>query len=253
MTLSKSILSILSILGAFFLLVATGGVATQALVTPNFSYTSSESPGTGSADITIALISPTYSEISSDGEPFKSFKKGLEGEIMEALTAKGYSVRGPFDSRDEMLYSDKEASDLALTIDIQPELSKSSGRWVEKSLSDNRVGYQFVKGIVSLYGRINLTAAEPLSGEKMWAKSVSIPQHQTTEFTSSRYFIGESRTTDLKALAILAAANDGNVANPLTVVLEESFDEIMAKIWRHLDPSEFQRMKPKIAELKSRY
>ena len=167
MSFSKHFLSLTAIGIAFLLLIATGGTTTEALITPNFSYTSSESPGTGSADITIALISPTYADISADGEPFKSFKKGLEGEVMEALTAKGYCIRRTFNSLDEMLYSGKKANELAITIDIQPELNKITGRWLEKNLGENKIGYRFVKGIVAIYGRINLTAAEPISGEKM--------------------------------------------------------------------------------------
>lgn len=254
MKYSKSFLSIIGLLFALSLLVAsvTGKVAMESLNSPNFSYSPTATPDRGSADITMALISPIYSNISATGEPFKSFKKSLESEILEALTAKGYAVRGPFASRDEMIFSDKESSHLALIIDIQPELAKASGAWKSVRMKSGNTAYMFHKGTVNVYGKVNLTAMEPISGEKMWAKSVSIPQQTTRVFTSSKVFTGSANTADLKVLSILAEAGDANVANPLSEALEASFSDIMDKIWRHLDPEEFQRMKPKIAELKSK-
>ncbi|MEL6847222.1 MAG: HpaA family protein [Bacteroidota bacterium] len=246
-------MSILGLAGfAFLLFGSIGAGSTKPLVSPVFNYSPPEAPGTGSANFTMALVSPSYKNLDEVGEPFNSFQKSLEAEIMEVMTAKGYSVRGPFESRDEMLYSDKENSQLALIIEVEPEIQKATGSWTKVKMADNRMGYRFSRGTLNIYGKINLTALEPISGEKMWAKSVNIPKQTTEEFTSSRVFVGSSLASDLQAIAALAAANDANVANPITKALEKSFEDIMTKIWNHLDPTEFKRMVPKIKELKAK-
>ena len=250
---AKIWMSLLGIATASLLLFGSiGGASTEPLMAPEFYFSPPETPGTGSAGLTMALVSPSYKNLEDVGEPFSTFQESLEAEIMEVLTTKGYSVRGPFDNRDEMLYSDKENSHLALIIEVEPDIQKATGSWSTVKMADNSTGYRFSKGTLNIFGKINLTALEPISGEKMWAKSVNIPKQVTEEFTSSKVFVGSRNTSDLTAIVTLAANGDANVANPITKALEKSFGEIMTKIWNHLDPAEFKRMEKKIAELKAK-
>lgn len=250
---AKIWVSLLGIAASTLLLFGSiGGASTEPLMAPEFYYSPPEAPGAGSAGITMALVSPSYKNLEDVGEPFSTFQESLEAEIMEVLTAKGYSVRGPFEDRDEMLYSDKENSHLALIIEVEPDIQKATGSWSSVKMADNSTGYRFSKGTLNIFGKINLTALEPITGEKMWAKSVKIPKQVTEEFTSSKIYTGPSSKGDLHAIVTLAASGDGNVANPITKALEQSFGEIMTKIWNHLDPAEFQRMESKIKELKAK-
>ncbi|RMG69652.1 MAG: hypothetical protein D6722_09835 [Bacteroidetes bacterium] len=248
----KNLAAVGFVLFAVFMWAASGSskVASEAMRAPNFAYSPPNEGSAADNGITFAIIAPSYTNMKNAGEPFRSFSNSLESETLEALTTKGYSIRGPYASRDEMVYSDKEACDLALFIEIELEGTPKTGGFKRYQMADDKIGVRFVEGTLALYGKVNLTAMEPLSGEKMWAKSVSIPERVTREFTSERYYMGDMNFEDIVKLAVLAKAGDANVANPLTEVLEESFDDIMSQIWRHLDPREFERMMPKIKKLK---
>lgn len=245
--------NVLSGIGVILILIfatATGSKTTQeALKAPAFSYSPPSTATEQQADMTIAIIAPQYSNIRVGGEPFRSFAASLEGETMEVLTTKGYSVRGPFKSRDDMVYSDKEACAFAILMDIQLSAGKVSGDWEKVKMADGSMGYKFKKGQIALFGTINLTAMEPMTGEKMWAKSISIPQNTTREFSSSLIYTGNADQV-IDILAAYIGNGDANVSNPMTEALEKSFEDIMSQVWRHLDPQEFERMMPKIKKLK---
>lgn len=227
-------------------------VVLEERMVPRFEYTPEEAPGLGSADLTISLISPNYARgITASAEPFYSFKKSLEAEMMELLTQRGYSVRGPFRSIDEMLYSDKEASHLAISISIEPIFDWVAGGWREVEVNGGGKGYIVKEGIGRLYGKLNLLAIEPISGERMWAKSVSIPEQRTKEFSSYYVYGGRGDVSSLTSLSVLCRDGDNNVSNALTEVFQATFDDIMNQTWRHLDPAEFERLKPKIEQLKA--
>lgn len=257
---SKNLLSLLALLLGLGLMVASGGkVEKEALLTPTYNYDAPKYLEKEGTKMTFALMSPSFGqEFSSNntelskvqGEPFKSFNKGLEGEIEEVLTTKGFGIRGPFRDVDEMIYSDKEQSEFAISIQISPELMIKSGDWKGVKTSSGKMGAQFKKGTVTIYGDIVLTAFEPISGEKMWTKRVNIPEKTTREFTSSMIYTG-STSSNAVALFTLATA-DPNVSNPLTEALQAAFPEIMDQVWRHLDPAEFKRLLPKVKELKEK-
>lgn len=247
----KHLISLAVVLVASILFIATGPTTTEALLVPSFSYATPASQEANSAGLTIALIRPEYSGGKMEVEPFASFIKSLEEETIEVLTSRGYSIRGPFNSRDEMVYSDKEACDLALTVDVAPDILKTTGYWLLiKQMNGNSV-YRLSKAELSIFGKINMTAFEPISGEKMWSKSVEIPQRKTTPITASILYNGTSNLDNAR-IAALIVAGDPNVINPITIAYQESFSDIMTKINSFLDPAEFQRMKPKIKELKAK-
>lgn len=50
----------------------------------------------------------------------------MGNDFEKLLTAKGFTIRGPFRSRDEMVYNDKRNSDFVLQveIDLQPNYNR---------------------------------------------------------------------------------------------------------------------------------
>lgn len=196
---------------------------------------------------TIAIVNPFYADNTmAQYDPFLTFSRSLAADIEEALTARGYSIRGPFKSRDEMVYNDKETSDLAITFEIAPEFRMVQGQFTTDAITrcpDGSRPIYLSKGIISIAGKINLTAMEPLSGEKLWVKSVEIPLSQTEEISSERgWCVARS--------VVPFIIYDGVIFNSVVALMEDGYGNIIDKIWNHIHPSEFERLRTTIQDLK---
>src|SRR5258706_14726377 len=82
----------------------------------------------GAAGIAIAIVKPTY--VGKNPEyfvpPFNEMASSMGNDFEELLTAKGFTMRGPFGSRDEMVYNDKVNSSFVLEIgiDVNPQYNR---------------------------------------------------------------------------------------------------------------------------------
>lgn len=235
-------LAILAVAGATFI-----GSSTQkqvAFQTAQYSWTPKET-ATKQNKITIGLVNPHYAENDlALYEPFRTFSKSLGADMEELITARGYTIRGPFKSWDEMVYSDKEACHIAIRIEVSPVFRVVEGGFVTSGrCQDGSTGYKLRDAVISISGKINLTAFEPITGEKVWAKSVEIPLNQTSRITSNGYC-----TKNI----MLFIRDDAQVQNPIITLLQDGYGDILNKIDNHLDPSEFERLLPTINELKKK-
>lgn len=252
MRTKQSVLAIALLVVAALTFWASATTSSVPLKTPVYTW----SPPTEERKpikFTIAILNPSYVENYAGHplmmyEPFKSFSGSLAADIEEALTARGYSIRGPFKSRDEMVYNDKEVSDLALIIEIAPMFRMVSGKfdiplYAVVKCSDGSYPTNLVNAVISISGKINLTAMEPLSGEKLWVKSVEIPLTQTYPVTSG--LVCGARDQVLQYII-----SDNTVQNAIVALLENGYKDIIDKIWNHIHPSEFERLATTIRDLK---
>src|SRR5580765_4546739 len=71
-----------------------------------FDYSPPSRAQAASTGITIAIVRPTY--VGKNPvyyvSPFNEMATSMGNDFEELLTAKGFTVRGPFGSRDEMVY-----------------------------------------------------------------------------------------------------------------------------------------------------
>lgn len=199
------------------------------------------------SNFTMAIVNPRYANNDLRfNEPFKSFSDNLAADIEEAMTARGYSIRGPFKTRDEMIYNDKEESDLAIIIEINPKFGLVNGKYNSSSLitcDDGSNAIKLSQVVISLSGKINLTAMEPISGEKLWVKSVEIPINQTPQIAAENFWC-----FDRQVLPFII--HDSFIHNAVVQLLEDGYADIIDKIWNHIHPSEFERLESTIKELK---
>lgn len=106
-----------------------GGCASTASSTPNvevqripakFDFNPPSQETVGSANATIAIVKPTF--VGQNPEyyvsPFKEMAINMGNDFEELLAAKGFTVRGPFNSRDEMVYNDKVNSSFIFEVSI---------------------------------------------------------------------------------------------------------------------------------------
>lgn len=219
----------------------------------NFDYKTGTLSKSGSANLLVGLIRPKYGEGFANGgsELFASFRQFMGNDIEELLVDRGYRVKGPFDSFDDMIFEDRKDADIALEVEIVPEFSAIQGKWNAyrrifdmSANSANKVYYGY-EGSASLVGKINLIAYEPLSHQKIWVKSVPIPPVQNINLTTaSKRLEGNNLTNEFY--------NDVAVYNAIGTALSQQYASTFKKIDTQLDPREFEALKTQIKELKAK-
>ncbi len=248
--INKTFLSTLAMGGYIVLLLGSAGspqhnAPVETLKIGNYDFTPSPIEKPNSAGITFALVNPNF--ISgfkhSEVQVFKSFVKGMQGDFEELLVARGYALRGPFPSRDEMVYSDKEQSDLALTVGVDIDIQEATPRhWVQVFSLSEQKPYRYV-GTLVLSGKVNLEVFEPTTGEKLQVKSISLPQINVDVKSVEAYYLTGSLGLPIQ---------DVGISNPLTSALEGYYKTIMQTAWGHLDVNEMRVLVKQSKQIKGK-
>lgn len=219
---------------------ATATKAPQTAVdyTPRFDYTPPQNAEPRSLDVTLALVNANYSEeewFTTYGS-FRRFSTSLSKDFEEALIAKGFTVRGPYDRYDMMTYPDREASDLVLIpkIDISLEVRVTETVSKKDFLGLTPTKFQF-RGTAEMHGRVTLKVSESLSNEGMWLKTIEL-QPRAVAWESAQEYPSPEQSQ-------IYMSRDRGLMTPLGKALEGYYDEIMETVWRYLDPDEMQLVK----------
>jgi hypothetical protein len=197
----------------------------------------------GSAKMTVVLVKPVY--VSQYDEflisPFSEMAVSMGNDFEELLTAKGFTIRGPFNSRDEMVYNDKINSSfiLEVQIDLKPEISNG---WVKRGetraanllFASEPLAYTFyrAKGIVVYGGNLILTAISPQYGEKIWKKSIALDK-MSFPYEGEKEFFSQQ---PLSSLLI----NDNKVHNDFAKSLVQFYNYSLDLAWKQIDPEEMK-------------
>ncbi len=216
-------------------------------VPPNFDFTPPSNAPVGSADITLAIVNASYSEEKDWTRvwPFTDISRNMARDFVEIVNARGFTVRGPFVSYDEMIFPDKQGSDLVL----QP--------WVEMTLEFRNVTVKeelppllslqtrskySLKGEAVIGGRVTLSLLESLSKERMWSKSIEIPSGLIPWEAEKQYWV---RPTQIDL-------SDNGVARPIGITMEALYAKIMRTAWDYLHPEELKMVKKQAQEIKKK-
>jgi hypothetical protein len=111
----------------------------------------------------------------------KLFRDSLKKELEALMISKGFRVSGPFNNLNEMTFPEKKQADLTLqpVITLALEVPQTNCH-LETSFAGALMGLQNdssaceASGSCTIQGRIDFEVLEPLSGQKMWTKSVNI-------------------------------------------------------------------------------
>ena len=243
-------------------LLAAGCVAptagpTTPRVAPTFDYTPAANAEPMSANITFAVVGSSFfvgSRTETDHTPvplFERFSSSMAHDFAEILTARGFTIRGPFATYDEMTFPDKENSNLVLsaTVNLTPDMSGLEGVELAtlsdtiggtldillgtsgRATSDGGGGRYKVKGTVRLEGRVTIVVAESLTNEKMWTKSVDI-EPITVALDGERVF-----AVPPSGLAEVLE-HENQFYTDLGRALAGRYVEIMERTHAYLDPRE---------------
>ena len=216
----------------------------EARFNPNFDYTPQDRANPRSADITIALLNPVFAGRNPNlrVQPYSTFIENMADDFEEMLIAKGFSLRGPFKNRDEMVYGDKSNSDIALEIRISLKdegnlkLQKQTN-WAQV-ISKNAPDHYKVSGTFYHFGNIIIEATDPFTGEKFWKKTIALPRKEI--------MVQGSKTWTGKPTPRQMMTEDIGVYNPTAKALEEYYQEAIKTAYRHIDVNEMKMIKAEI-------
>ena len=198
----------------------------------------------GSAGITIAIVKPIY--VGENPEyfvpPFNEMASSMGNDFEELLTAKGFTVRGPFGSRDEMVYNDKLNSSFVLEIGIElkPQYNRKFTTDLKTNwgsiLNPNAPLYGMthkVNGEITLSGNLIVNAKSSQYGELIWKKNIAL---NPASFT----YTGSLTWSDAVPTMADELKQDNVVYNTLSVELEKFYLKALGLAWQQIDAEEMK-------------
>lgn len=212
------VVSVFFLITLFFIGIESTGSAKEKAppyVAANFSYTPASEAARGSAGVTFAMGSVSYTANMKQhpwfADPaFGNLDQAVKDDLAEILRANGFNLRERIGSG-EMTYSEKKAIDLLLetTIDVT----------TKKQDANTFVGPHMWK--------LTLQIREPVTRELLWSNNVTFQ-------------------------APWDADEGGYWWRPLARNLEKQYPDLMAQIVRLLDPQEMKILKKQAQELKTK-
>lgn len=200
---------------------------------PKFSYSPPQRDSVASTGLTIALLTPIFidQDINKAGAPWNDFAKAMANDVEELLTAKGFRVRGPFNSIDEMVFSDKQNCDFIVQISI--DLNLKNDRIYKSGLNlfgGSGLSYKVAKGDVTMNSTVILTAISCFTNEKLWKKSLDIAEQNFTYTGTVKWEGAPNFITEFK--------QEINLWNPVCRNLEETYKSSFGILYKQFDKDE---------------
>jgi len=143
----------------------------------NFHYTPCHENAPGSVDVTFTVANNHYK--TSGGlhwfasSQFANFPRAIREDFTEILTAKGFIVRGPFESYDLIPFQDKKVIDLVLAPTVELTVALRDRKFTPVSIWIGGCDH-IETGNVKVSGKIILEMKEITTQELMWAKTIPV-------------------------------------------------------------------------------
>lgn len=222
--------------------------APQALETASFSYT--PTPVSGGQGISLALVSAKNSDRLAatfaapgqlDADLNRSARDAISRSLVAYFTGAGFTVSGPFKSVDEMTFPEKKQADLILTVEFDlvahsPSVQKFAGlRDSGIQISNDKYA---AEGDCTLGGSVSFVMWEPLSMQRMWAKSADLD--------------GQTQDCTIKLPGVQGAEYNAMMTNNFVRLYEAGFASTMKTAERYFNPEEVALVKTQSAELREK-
>jgi hypothetical protein len=156
----------------------------------------------------------------------------MKNDFEEMLTAKGFKIRGPFRSRDEMVFNDKQSTDFAFIVEIDLNPTYSRKNKYNMGLGAIVPGSYQMSGEITLGGNLVLTASSPKYGEKIWKKNIALDKSTFTYTGVVKWAEVPSVAEELK--------QDNNFYNMLSRELETFYTKAMNLAWQQIEAAEMK-------------
>jgi hypothetical protein len=227
----------------------------------------------GSVDLTTVITIPEYKDtynqeyaggarVSSGGsmsgdmrKVFQSFAGTMGEDIETQLVAKGMTTKGPF-PLSEITYPDKKGADLTVSINVVLDIQSNNPKYLGWSNYEGGERGKVYTADMSVGVKVFYYMLEPLSGEKMWIKTLDLGvQSYPYEYAIAQesYVAGNDGCGGR-----VYAYRDTNKqlydtrAKIFSDVLKEAYPKIMKSAWTYLDVNEMLNLKLKSQEIRER-
>ena len=180
-------------------------------------------------------VAPPPDFASHPDAAYQAFMDAVDRSLLQYLTASSISVSGPFRSVDEMTFPEKKQADLVLTIDLNVTTDQP-GIAVDYSSWDGRVNEVESRGPCSVGGTVDFVIWEPLSLQRMWAKSAEVPRVEA----------------DCTLKAGSMGAYNVLLGNAFATLYEPAFKTTLTAAMRYFSPEEIALVKRQAQELRDR-
>lgn len=214
----------------------------------NRDYAPAPEAALGSAGVTFGILGVTYQSDSntpwSSSSQFAYLNKAIKDDLNKLLTAKGFNVRGSFNSYDLIPYQDKKAIDLYVVPTVKFTVSPPAET---NSIDDIQLGVS---------GKMTLEIRGGSTHELMWSKSVPF-----TEF-GVHFVLGK---ITWQKLANFADVGNKNINKPISSVelgmasiddvlkgIAIECPDVMDTVSKLIDPEEMRNIKKQAEERKTK-
>ena len=209
------------------------GIGVIERFNPKFSYSPPQRDSVASTGLTIALLTPIFinDEINKSGSPWSDFAKAMANDVEELLTSKGFKVRGPFNTIDEMVYGDKQYSNFVIEIKI--DLDIKNDRKFKTGLNllgGSSLSYKVDKGDVTVNSSLILTAISCFTSEKLWKKNLDNKQQNFSYEGTIKWNGYPDVITEFK--------QDVSLYNPVCKSLEDVYKTSFETLYKQFDKNE---------------
>ena len=259
--------SIIAIICVFVLVGCAAKTAELPRETIVFDYTPESEAASGSANVTFAVVGtqlvkpaqPEQMQLPSHppGPLFVDFATTITKDFMEVLGAKGFGVRGPFKTYNDMVFPDKEGSDLILTaevlFDVDHSIQLSQPFLLALLSSKTRPAPYRIVGTATVKCDVNLVVSESLTNERMWIKSISIEPF-TIPLESYHMYQKQDLSEQFEKYGTIEMIlkNENKFHADFGHALKARYKEILGKIYTYLDPREMTIVKNQSLEIRKR-
>lgn len=235
-----------------FALMSTGCISSKSTtstapiiqrIPAKFDFSPPSRSQAGTTGITIAIVKPTYVGQNPEYyvQPFNEMATSMGNDFEELLTAKGFTMRGPFGSRDEMVYNDKINSSFVLEIGIalnplykRKYVTTTKTNWagILNSSAPATIQRQKMSGEITLAGNLVINAKSAQYGELIWKKNIALDPASFTYLGSLSWQGYPTMAEELN--------QDNQVYNTLSGELEKFYTKALALAWQQIDPAEMK-------------
>lgn len=212
-----------------------------------FEYAPAPQAAPGSSGVTFAITDTNYNANKEvmwiTSAQFGSFDEALRRDLAALLVARGFSVRGPYQSYDLIPYSDKKAIDLILvpTVSLLTTVKDQKER-PENMWSAPPVFIQ--TGNAEVTGKVTLELKEIATRELMWTKTIPLKKFDFSYSVRVNY--KESQERAGKPLKVEP------VFDGIAKEIEKQYPEFLTTISTLIDPEEMKIIKKQAQELKTK-
>jgi hypothetical protein len=220
---------------------------------PTKNYKSNQEKST---ELSFATVNPLLTiNFNASTDLHKSLMKRLKNdvnklsckiptEIKKILISKGINVTDNYWNRNDMTFSQKRDSSILFYPVIQIYIDQNTVD-ILKSVNNGRAKKTKTVGKLQVRAKVELVALEPLSGEKIWLKSLPLKRKKFETDISYEGYLKSSKnifTVDSKAK---------NIAKEVDDLIVEIYNKVIEGVVKYVDYEEFLLLNKDIAKIKN--